>query len=124
MTDPVCHIPPITTINQPGPTALPAIPPPAPNVQSLLATVQALRQIILIITGQQGQQGQQGAAGKNAPSGSWKQAAPVTEVVRIFQNNDPSSGNWVDVQRINRQEFDNAASKQTLVFVRPPSSGQ
>lgn len=122
---PVCHIPPVTTTNQPQPVALPSIPPAQANLASLTATVNAMRQVLIFLVGQQGAQGPQGASGKAAPAGSWTQQAVVTGVVRIYQNNDPTSQNWIDVERVNKLVMGNNTTKQTWVFNRPPDpSGQ
>jgi hypothetical protein len=120
---PICHIPPVTTTTQPGPKPMPSIPIAQPNLASLTATVNAMRQVIMIFTGQMGAQGQQGAPGQNAPSGSWTQQSIQTEKVKIFQNNDPTTGNFVEVERINQLVFGNNASKQTWTFNRPSDSG-
>lgn len=112
----VCHIPPVTNTNQPNPTPLPSIPPAQPNLASLTATVNALRDAFQIYTGQQGQRG---ADGKQSPSGSWSQANVVTETVRIYNPDDKSQ--YVDVERINSLTWNNAATKQTITFKRPAS---
>lgn len=122
---PVCHIPPVTTADQPGPKSLPAIPPAQPNLASLTATVNAMRTVIMLFTGQagpRGQQGRQGSAGKPAPSGSWRQKSIDVETVKIFQNNDPTTGNFVTVQRVNRLVMGNDQTNQTWTFNRPPDT--
>jgi|SRR5579859_1911985 len=119
---PVCHIPPQTTAEQPNPQALPAIPVAAPNVASLTATVNALRQAVIILAGLNGRPGPAGKSGKDAPAGSWTQSDIQTENVKIYQNNDPNTGNFVEVQRINSLTFNNKTTKQTIVFNRPPDS--
>src|SRR5258708_1253369 len=94
---PVCHLPPTTTINQPGPVNLPSIPAAQPTLQSLQATVNAMRQVIMIITGQQAQgpQGPRGAAGQNDKSasskGTWVETARTTDKVKIYQGGDKNS---------------------------------
>lgn len=101
---PVCHIPPKSSVtDQPSPQALPSIPPASPTIASLVNTVNQMRNVINYITGRQGPQGPQGKSSNNAKSkpSRWTEAARVVETVRIFQNNDPNSSNWVDVQRIN-----------------------
>ena len=123
---PICHIPPNVATNQPPPVPLPSIPPAQPNLASLTATVNAMRQVLLFLVGQlgaQGPQGTPGAAGKPAPAGSWTQQEVVTQVVRIFQDNDPSSPNYVDVERVNKLVMGNNTTKQTWVFNRPPDTG-
>lgn len=121
--NPVCHIPPTTVETPHGPVPIPSIPAPQPNIASLTATVSALRNAFMILSGQRGPAGAQGTAGKSPPTGSWAQGEIVTETVKIFQNNDPSTGNFVEVQRINKLTFNNKQTQQTIVFNRPPSSG-
>jgi len=116
---PVCHIPPNTTAETHEPVNLPAIPPAMPNLQSLTATVNALRQALMIYTGQRGPQGAQGRSGKDAPSGSWTQSDIQTEKVKIYQNNDPSTGNFVEIERVNKLTMKNNSTNQTWVFNRP-----
>jgi hypothetical protein len=100
---PICHIPAEVVTNQPGPQNLPAIPPATANLQSLMHTVNALRQVVMFISGQQGPRGPQGAPGNNAKSkpARWTENSRTTTTVRIYQNNDKSSPNFVDVEQIN-----------------------
>jgi hypothetical protein len=121
---PVCHIPPQTIVFKPQPVAIPAVPPPAEaNLASLQNTVNTLRQIILTITGQNGVNGQNGANGSSAPGGSFEQTQVQTQTVRVFQNNDPTSPNFVDVQFVSQVKFQNNATKSTIVFNAPANAG-
>lgn len=127
MTDipvgPVCHLPSPTVATSPNPQALPAIPPASPNIASLTATVNALRQSIIILAGLNGSPGPAGAPGspgRQAPAGSWTQSDIQTSKTKIYQNDDPSTGNFVEVQRIDSLTFSNKTTKQTIVFKRPP----
>lgn len=100
---PVCHIPPVTVTTQPKPVNLPNIPPAGPTIDSLVATVNALRQNLIFITGRQGPQGPQGgqgAAAKKGPPARWTENVRVTETVRIYDPNDKET--FVDVERINQ----------------------
>lgn len=125
---PVCHIPPTNNVGNPQPTNLPGIPPPAaPNVQSLTSTVNQLLQILKTLLGQTGRPGASGAPGAKgqaAPAGSWTQSNIVTEKVKIYQNNDPSTGVYVEVERINSLTMSNKTTNQTWVFNRPPDPQQ
>jgi hypothetical protein len=122
MTDPVCHIPPVTTINQPGPTALPTVPVAQPNIASLTTTVNTLRQLVIILAGQQGPAGAQGNAGRAGDTaGSWTQTSIVKGTVRIWQNNDPSTGNYVDVEQVNKLVMGNKSTKATWTYNREGS---
>lgn len=100
---PICHIPPESVAVEPHPVNLPGIPPAQPNIQSLVQTVNTMRQVLLYITGQQGPRGPQGAPGNNAKAqkARWVEASRNTVKVRVFQNNDKSSPNWVDIEQIN-----------------------
>lgn len=121
MTDqaPVCHIPPTTTTDQPHPVNMPAIPPAQPNLQSLVNTVNAMRQTIIILMGQQGAQGRAGAAGKDSSAkGTWSESSRVTSKVKIYQNNDKSTGNFVEVEQINKLTMTNKDTKQTWTWQR------
>jgi hypothetical protein len=116
---PICHIPPVTTTTQPGPVNLPSIPPAQPNLASLAATVNAMRQVIMILVGDQGAQGRPGANGKDANAkGQWSETKRVTQTVKVYQNNDPSTGNFVEVQQINQLVMGNKATGQTWTWNR------
>lgn len=113
---PVCHLPSPTVATTPDPKPLPSIPIAQPNLASLTATVNAMRQVLMIYTGQRGQQG---AQGKAAPSGSWAQSDIKTSKVKIYQNNDPSTGVFVEVERVDSLTMKNNATQQTWKFNRP-----
>lgn len=117
---PICHIPPNVNPPSQSPNAIPSIPPAQPNLASLTATVNALRQVIMIISGQQGAPGAQGAQGKAAPAGSWTQQSISSSKVKIYQNNDPTTGNFVEVDRVDKLVFGNDATKQTWTYNRTP----
>lgn len=129
---PVCHIPPKTTTFAKTPVPIPAIPPPAqPTLASLVATVNTLRQIIMITTGQNGTNGQNGQNGGNGgaggvaspPGGSFQQTSVTNQTVRVFQNNDPTSDNWVDVQYVSQLVMGNNATRSTWTYdaLPPPA---
>lgn len=111
----VCHIPPVTITSQPDVVDLPAVPPAQPTLASLTASVNAMRQVILILTGQQGTQGRPGAPGrdgkgKSDPPTRWAETTRVVETVRIFSPDDKSV--YVDVERINRLIMSDKATKE------------
>lgn len=124
---PVCHIPPASTPARPAPQSLPGVPAPAqPNLQSLVQTVNLLRQIILVLTGQQGAQGvqgAQGAAGKGAGPQDFVQQNIKTTTTKIYQNNDPSTGNFVEVQTIQSLTMANKSGGTWTYNAAPPSGG-
>lgn len=105
MAAPVCHIPPENaSIPQPGVRNLPGIPI-ATDLRSLYAAVNAMRQTILIITNQQDTTGANNFSVKpdpNAKKQQWLEVSRVVEKVKVYQNNDPSTGNFVEIERINK----------------------
>ena len=115
---PVCLIPPVQP--PPGrdaPLNIPAIPPAAPTIQSLVQTVNTMRQVVHILAGQQGTQGRQGFQGTqgntgNSAKGTWNEVNRTTEKVKIYQNNDKTSENWVEVEQINSLTMNNKDTGQ------------
>src|ERR1700719_198518 len=97
--------------------SIPAIPPPAQaNMASLQSTVNQLREIMQTTTGQNGVQGQNTAPdSKNPPGGSFVILSQTVVTKRIFQNNDPTSQNWVDVQYVTNLTMQNNATKSLWV---------
>lgn len=123
MVDPtVCHIPPEAPTTNPAPANLPGVPPAQPNIPSLVNTVNALRQIIQVITGQQGTQGRPGIPGRNGQNtsakGSWNETHRTTEKVKIYQNNDPTTGNFIEVEQINSLVLTNKDTGQKWTWNR------
>lgn len=111
----VCHIPPRTITSQPQPVEMPSIPPVQPNIASLTATVNAMRHVIMILSGQQGTEGPPGRPGKDGktksdPPTRWAETTRVVETVRIFSPEDRSV--YVDVERINRLVMSDKATKE------------
>lgn len=100
---PICHIPPqkLTVVHPP--VNLPSIPPAVATLQSLVQTVNAMRQVVIFVSGQQGPAGPAGAPGNSAKSkpARWTESNRTETTVRVFQNNDENSSNWVDVKQIN-----------------------
>lgn len=114
MTDaPVCHIPPKTPSTQPNPVNIPSIPPARPDVQSLMHTVNAMRQVIMILSGQQGLRGPQGAPGNNAKSkpARWSESNRQTEKVKVYNPNDKTQ--FIEVERINSLTMRDAVTGET-----------
>jgi hypothetical protein len=83
-----------------------------------------MRQVIMILTGQlaQGPQGPRGAAGQagkdSSAKGTWVEQSRVEHKVKIYQNNDPSTGNFVEVNQINKLNMVNKDTKQTWTWNR------
>lgn len=125
---PVCHIPPVTTTDQPPPLAMPGVPSNAqPNLQSLTSTVNTLLQIIRALLGQsgspglQGLQGAAGQAGKQPKPTDFTQKSIVTNKVKIYQNNDPTTGNFVEVEVVNSLIMSNK-NGETWTYKAPPGA--
>jgi hypothetical protein len=114
---PVCHIPPANTPANPQPHDIPGIPaainPKSPAFNNDVANaLNAFRQILMAITGQlDALRNRQPTNNNNSVTNNivpkqaasqWTQQSVVTETVRVYQNNDKTSDNWVDVERINK----------------------
>ena len=114
---PVCHIPPVNEINQPSPQALPSIPIAQPlpanasnqqiinGFNDLANMLNQIRNLLNMLAGRQPKQGTtNNVVPKNTKDkpARWVEQSRAVETERVFQNNDPTSGNYVDVQRINR----------------------
>lgn len=105
---PVCHIPPASTPANPQPQNMPGIPGPvSPTARqddfnaAVAALLNAMRLLLMQLTNQQGNKGQTNNAKTKNEKGRWRESNRVVEKVRVFQNNDPKSENWVDVEQIN-----------------------
>lgn len=100
---PVCHIPPPSTPGAPQPLSTPGIPGPATDLNSVIALVNALRVVVAQMMDQI--KTNRGTINNfyTQPDGKsdWVEVNRVTEKVRIYQNNDKTSPNYVDVDRIN-----------------------
>ena len=105
---------------------VPAIPPAMPTLASITATVNTMRQAVQILAGQQATQGRgvppvgaTGAAGPNVDrTGTWNELSRTTETVRIYQDNDQTSPNWVDIARINSLTMVNKDTGQKWTWNR------
>lgn len=123
MSAPVCHIPPANpNITQPGPKPLPSIPDPGPDINSLLASVLALKMIVERITGKDPLDNGtlNGFRIKPDPNKKeqWTEQSRVVEKVKVYQNNDPSTGNFVEIERINQLTMRDKATGQTWTWDR------
>ncbi len=140
---PVCHV----SVNQgiadqPRAARLPFVPA-AVDLKSALEAIRALHMIIQLLTGQvpapsasgtqgllggggvttQGNQGPKGNDGKDAKQpkeGRFVEdrTQRVTRKVRIFQNNDKTSENWVDIERINKVVWVDRVTGENIVWTR------
>lgn len=129
MSDPICHIPPTTEIGQPQPKAIQAIPPAQPNIASLTATVNALRMVVQQITGQNplnpnlqpntaGFNRVPDKSGGNNGKPQWSEQGRTTNKVKIFQDNDKNTGNFVEVEQINTLTMVDKNTGQTWKWTR------
>lgn len=100
-TPAVCHIPPTNQIKQPAPQNVPAIPPASPNLASLTATVNALRQAMIFILGQQSRQNPQ----------RWKETSRTTSKVKIYDPNDKTV--FVEIEQINSLTMTDGVTGET-----------
>ena len=113
---PVCHIPPANTPGNSQPQNMPGLPGPVsandPNSMANLLNAMRLAMLALLNQLNDNNKGQGGFNRRPDPSKkpSWTEVNRVTETVRVFQNNDKTSGNWVDVEQINSLTMQN---KQT-----------
>lgn len=110
---PVCHIPPDGTPANPQPHNIPGMPqainPRSPTFNNDVANMlNAFRQMLMQLLGQLHALDQKtngiinGFQTKKDNNGDWKQLEQVTEKVKIYQNNDETSPNWVEVERTNK----------------------
>lgn len=81
----VCHIPPVNQIKQPAPHNVNSVAPAQPNIESLTATVNQLRQLLLALLNRKQQ---------------WVEFSRVTENVKVTNPSDPTQ--FVVVNRINQ----------------------
>lgn len=97
MSAPVCHIPGTRDIDQPSSNTQQTIPTATTDINSLVATVNALRRAVQQLQGQLN--GLKSDANKRV---QWKEKSRTVEKVKVYQNNDKTSQNWVEVEQINQ----------------------
>lgn len=107
---PVCHIPPASTPGEPQPLNLPGIPGPAtpddPN--SIVNLINALRLALLQLMDEFNRFNRNRGGtitirpDPNKKPAQWIEVGRQTEKVRVYQNNDKTSPNYVDVEQINQ----------------------
>lgn len=118
---PVCHVPPEdANIPQPGVKTFPTIPV-ATDLTSALMAVNALRRAVQLLTNQiDNRSTTNNFNTKPDPNQKpqWNEVERVVEKEKIYQNNDPSTGNFVEVERINRLVMQDKNSKQTWTWDR------
>jgi hypothetical protein len=143
---PVCHVSTGSVpIKQPRATLLPTVPV-AVDLPSALAAINALKLLIQVMSGQQGvggarggapsggliggggialagspgSQGQKGKDAKDESGGRFVEDRKqrVVQKKRIFQDNDKTSENWVDIAQINKVVWVDKVTGETIVWVR------
>jgi len=142
---PVCHVPTDQVVfDQPHPVKLPSIPQ-AIDLPSALAAINTLRLLVQMLAGQQqiggpagssglvgrggggfGTAGAPGKTGNNGNTGKDGKVARyqedrsqrVTKKIRVFQDNDKTSSNYVDINQINRVVWVDKVTGQSIVWSR------
>lgn len=119
---PVCHIPPPTTGETPGPASIPGLPPPAqPSVASLVSVVNQLRQIIATMTTTKPPNNTVNiSTAQPAGANGFKQQSISYSSVRVYQNNDKTSPNYVDINVVDNLVM-GAPGGQSWTYKRDPS---
>jgi hypothetical protein len=121
---PVCHIPPPNTPGNPQPRNMPGIPGPVGTGSSqadINALLNALRQALLTLLGMlNNNNNATGTITSPKPSkpAQWNETNRVTSTVKIFQNNDPTSPNFVEVEQINSLTMTDKSTGNTWVWKR------
>lgn len=121
---PVCHIPPVSTPGNPQPTNLPGIPGPAsPNDPVSMANLlNAMRLALLSMLNQLNSSTNNNSNGLNRKpeptKAQWNETNRVTSNVKIYQNNDPNTGNFVEVEQINQLTMTDKSTGNTWVWKR------
>ena len=130
MGAPVCNISPKNPPPQSTAPALPSIPV-ATDLQSLIAAVNALRQLTIQYfnqvpgnsntgfngtPGQPGKPGTPGGGGGFSAIGNFAEDVPARTVVttRIYDPNDPTNETYVDVEQITGLKFANRTGQTIL----------
>jgi hypothetical protein len=115
---PVCHIPPEdANIPQPSANNLPAIPI-ATDLASALAAVNAIRQTLKVMNNQLPFSNGFRTIQDKKDRVQWSEQSRVIEKVKVYQNNDPSTGNFVEVERINKLVMSDRNTGQTWTWDR------
>jgi hypothetical protein len=113
--NPVCHLPPKPAAQIPGPKNIPGLPgavsPPTSNSpgaqqqfnNEIAGIINQILQMLKMLGNQLNTNSN--SSGQKPPKPQWNEVSRVTEKVRVFQNNDHTSPNWVDVEQINALVF-------------------
>lgn len=129
---PVCHIPPANTPANPTPHDIPGMPgsinPGSPTFnQDVANMMNAFRQMLLNLLGQldalkQRRDDNNGVTNNfktnQDKTNNWEQVDEVKEKVKVYQNNDPTSSNWVEVERTNKLVMRDKSTGRTWIYNR------
>jgi len=117
MAAPVCNVSPKIPPALGQVPALPAIPT-ATDPASTMAAVNAIRNWIIQFLGPSGG----GSLVSSGPSGDFVEVtkARITTPTRIYDPNDPTKQTYIDVNQITGMKFQNAKTKQSIVWSQGP----
>lgn len=106
---PVCHLPPEATPGKPQPQNMPGLPGPAnPNdLNSIVNLLNAIRTMLMQIADMQKSGNNTGVTNNfitqpDKKPAQWIEVNRQVQKVRVYQNNDKTSPNYVDVEQINQ----------------------
>lgn len=117
MSAPVCNINPANPPPQSKAPQLPSIPLATTDPLSLQNTVNQIRQWII----QYSNQISSTATPKPPPVANFVVTGQNTVTTRIYANNDPSSGIYIDVDQIVGVNWENPVTGQTISWKQTPS---
>ena len=124
MSDSVCHIPPASPIADPQAKDIPGLLGPPDDLLSALMAIRNLQDIVRRLAGQKPAQNNTGTFSIRVQPGpgksDWEQSDIVQEKRKIYQNNDNTSQNWVEVNQINSLTMRNKKTGETWKWNRPP----
>lgn len=116
---PICHIPPQKITDAHGPIPLPSIPLATPNLSSLVASVNALRQVVQYLAGQKVPTPPPLVTNNfttKQDKGRWNEISRVSETVRVFNPSDKTQ--FVDVDRINQLTMGDKVTGEKWIWNR------
>lgn len=118
---PVCHIPAATQPANPIASGVAGIGAPPRDLPTALASIAQLQNVVRQLT-QQLVQNNTTTFSIRSDGGDkktqWIQKDIVTEKIKVYQNNDSSSPNWVEIERTNGLTMVDKATGGTWVYKR------
>ncbi len=123
----VCHIPPKNEVGNPQPHDLPGLPGPVTppmnaSPAAMMAAMNDYARLLNMLLRLLQHMTQQTPVTNNAvskqPSPQWTEQGRTTQKVRVFQGNDRTSPNYVDVEQINSLTMHDKNTKQTWKWTR------